>query len=263
MKFYLYTFLFISITLSCSDFSIDPYEKVQRAVEHKTVVAPDHMNIRLFTENKDPGTNDVRELMKMGLDFQSNKENLGIFVVIHDDKTNEKSVKEIASMPLKDIASSTGNGRYVFELMENEGVRAREGDSTLFMVLGAPKKSESRNLLGGIQMAKPNSYPYGIQEYERMNIPDTEILYLYNAREATGKRLLDGSWKNVGYSAHFVMAFYDSLEEIMSRLDNPEFYLIIEGRHQDYLVIPETTEGLSQQLDEKPDFKGFAFGVEN
>ena len=263
MRFPLFTLLLIALLISCANFGADPYEKIKLTVERTTSTSRDHMNVLLFTENKDPGTSDVRELMKMGLDFQSNKKNLGIFVVIHSDETIEKSVKEIASMPVNDIVSSEGNGRYVFELMENEGVRAREGDSTLFMILGSPKKSERRNLLGGIQMAKPNSYPYGIQQYERMNIPDSEILYLYNARESSGRKQPDGTWKNIGYSAHFVMAFYDSLDEIMSRLNNPKFHSIIEGRHQDYLIVPETTERLSQQLNEKPDFKGFAFGVKN
>lgn len=254
-------FLFLGV-VACGD----PYERVEKELSNQNPAGYHSLNVHSFTVCES-NENGARNLVKMGLDFHTKKNMLGVFAVIHHELRDTVLIRQISSLSLDSYArintkqDTVYEGNQVLSMVMREPKR-RANDQKQFLLLSRGKNEESYASRGSIKLAEPNLYPYGIQEYERQSIPDDEIIFLFSARESAGKKVTADTWKDVGYTANFVVMFYeDALEKNVNQMLSSRMLQQRVLQHdQNYLVIgdPESYTGNIEDSD----YQGFAFGVD-
>lgn len=257
MKNSIYFLLAILFFLSSCESKFDnPLSEVDKTLAQSQPAQPGFSNVRLFTIDRSLSPTKEKHLMKMSIDYDAQFDQMGVFLFLHDQFKKTKTFKELATIDLSNEkdADSKYVGRKILSLTQNKF--SHHVDSVLV-------KLRTHDINGLIVpqtiatfiLKKPNSYPFGIQHYEKNNIPQQEWIRLYSFDERKGT-----SYEQTGYHGKLVLVNYDSSkkEELLYQLDW-NLHAVL-ANHSDKLTLPNQVVGSKDYHGQDSDFQGFAFG---
>lgn len=233
-----------------------PLEKVDHTLVQPNPASIGFSNVQLFTTGKSLSTSNQSQLMKMSIDYQTQFNQMGIFLFLDEKIKDKKSFRELATIDLSDDKNEDGIylGRKILSLSEKS--TSKNTDNMLYEIVShGITPDETPQSLIQFKIGKPNSYPYGIQQYEKHQIPEGEMIHLYSLNLRTGNGM-----EQTGYQAELILVGYDSdkKEELLEQLEFNIYNVLVHN--DDFLTIPNSLELIGEQMKEQSDYLGFAFG---
>jgi len=242
---------------ACKSNTGTPLEKVDKALAEPFIATSGFSKVRLFTTDKLYSDSKRKQLMKMSIDYNTQFDQMGIFIIYDNHLKNEQVVKELTTIDLTDDKNDDGIyiGKKVLALTEYE--ISSKSDTIMYEIFDYVNSPNINcHTLSKFKLRKPKSYPYGIQHYEKNLIPEGEMIHLYSL-----KLREENNSQQLGYQAELVLVGYDSSkkDDLFDTLEYNKYTVL--HRNYNYLTIPNSTDKMSRQTKEEiPDYIGFAFG---
>jgi len=158
-----------------------PLEKVNDTLAQSNRAYIGFSNVQLFTTEKSLSNSNKTQLMKMSIDYQTQFDQMGVFLFLDNQIKDKKSFQELAAIDLLDDKNEDGiyAGRKILSLSE-EPV-SKDKNTMLYEIEShRDTKNDASKSLIQFTLGKPNTYPYGIQHFEKNNIQEGELIHLYS-----------------------------------------------------------------------------------
>jgi len=252
--FFLLAILFI--LSSCQSKFDNPLVEVSKTLAEPNQAKSGFLNLRLFTIDKDFSSSSSKQLMKMSIDYDTRFDKLGFFIFTDDHLSKQKKIKELASIDLSNDknADSKYVGKMILSLTEKN--ISHHVDSMLYkLYYHGSNGKPSTQIISSFKLGQPNSYPFGIQDYQRDYIKEDEMMRLYSFELRKGN-----NFESTGYHGKLVSVFYDSTkkDELLYQLDWNLNQIL--SNHSDKLTLPNQLVEHGDYDGQESDFQGFAFG---